>query len=149
MSLLILNSGMVNNPGICIKDMGSTFACVCEKCQNEFINIANKYLNDMKIIAIDFDGVIHDIEHPLPGRRMGAPITGAREALLELADNLNKIIIFTVRANTEQGVRVVANFMNYYYLPYNEITNIKPVANIYIDDKGVRFTNWSDILKLL
>jgi len=45
-SFTLLNAGMVNNHGICIKDMGSTFACVCDKCQNEFINITNKYLND-------------------------------------------------------------------------------------------------------
>jgi len=40
-SFTLLNAGMVNNPGICIKDMGSTFACVCEKCQLIILNNDN------------------------------------------------------------------------------------------------------------
>ncbi len=32
--------------------------------------------------------------------------------------------------------------MNYYKLPFNEITNIKPQADHYIDDKAIKFENW-------
>lgn len=37
-SFSFLSSGMVNNPNICIKDMGSTFACLCNKCIEYFLN---------------------------------------------------------------------------------------------------------------
>ena len=111
---------------------------------NYVIIVGNKY---MKIIAVDFDGVIHDIKHPLPGKRMGAPIAGAKEALTELKDNLNRIIIFTVRAFDEQGIKVVEDWMNYYNIPYDTITNKKPAeADIFLDDKAIRFIDWRDAL---
>jgi len=38
MSELLYKSGMMNNDKICIKDMGSTFVCVCANCLEEFKN---------------------------------------------------------------------------------------------------------------
>ena len=35
-SIQLFSSWMVNNPDICIKDMGSTFACVCKECMGNF-----------------------------------------------------------------------------------------------------------------
>lgn len=94
-------------------------------------------------IAIDFDGVIHDYKHPIDGRRMGAPISGAKDALEKLKDKY-EIVVFTVWGD-EKGSETIANFMRFYDLPYDRITNIKPQANYYIDDKAVKFTNWKDI----
>ncbi len=34
-SIAILNSGLVNNPNACIKDMRSSFVCCCDKCSEE------------------------------------------------------------------------------------------------------------------
>lgn len=96
-----------------------------------------------KVIAIDFDGVIHDHKNPVIGKRMGTPIVGAKVAL-ELLSKKYEIAIFSVWGDEKNNT--IADFMHYYELPYNSITNIKPEAEFYIDDKGVKFTNWQEVL---
>ena len=95
-------------------------------------------------LAIDFDGVIHDFKNPIAGRRMGAPIEGTKQALDELESKGCKIIVFSVWGDQPE---VITDYMNFYELPFHEITNIKPLADYYIDDNAIRFTNWADILK--
>jgi hypothetical protein len=34
-SIILSEAGLVNNSDICIKYYGSTFACVCKKCNEE------------------------------------------------------------------------------------------------------------------
>jgi uncharacterized protein YmfQ (DUF2313 family) len=94
------------------------------------------------ILAIDFDGVVHDHKHPIAGRRMGAPIEGAKEALTMLKRH-HKIIIHSVWGGS--GKQVIADWMKYYGIPYDDITNIKPQADHYIDDKAIHFTNWEAV----
>lgn len=98
-----------------------------------------------KVLAIDFDGVIHDFKNPIPGRRMGKAMSGAKEALHFLRSKGYKIIVFTIWGD-EKGQRTIADFMNYYDLPYDSITNVKPQADHYIDDKAIHFTNWDEVL---
>jgi len=100
------------------------------------------------ILAIDFDGVIHDNKHPIEGRRMGPPIKGAKEALETFIKRGDTIIVFTVWGGVK-GQKTISDFMHYYHLPFNQITNIKPQADVYIDDKGLRFINWEEVLKIL
>jgi len=101
-----------------------------------------------RIIAIDFDGVIHDHKHPLEGRRMGAPIKGAQDSLKRLRGLGHTIIVFSTWGD-EKGQKTIADFMNYYSLPFDKITNIKPKADFYVDDHAVKFTNWPEICKIL
>ena len=97
------------------------------------------------ILAIDFDGVVHDFRHPVPGRRMGPPKEGCKEALEKLKSQGHEIIIHTVWGD-EKGQAVISKFMEYYQLPFDSITNIKPNADYYIDDKAVLFTEWKDLV---
>ena len=98
-----------------------------------------------KIVAVDFDGVIHDYKNPIPGRRMGGLIPGTLDALMSFGRHGFKIIVFTVWGD-DRGREVIAEFMKYYQLPFDEITNTKPKADYYIDDKGIHFTTWEDAL---
>lgn len=98
----------------------------------------------METLAIDFDGVIHDKDHPIEGRRMGGPIDGSKEALIRLKQLGYRIVIFSVWADKP---KVISDWMNYYQVPFDEITNIKPQAKYYIDDKAIRFQNWHDTLE--
>ena len=98
-----------------------------------------------KVIAVDFDGVVHDFKHPIKGRRMGEPIEGTQDALKRLRGLGHKIIIHSVWGDS----KAIRDFMEYYKLPYDSITNIKPTADFYVDDKAVRFTNWPEICKIL
>ena len=95
------------------------------------------------ILAIDFDGVIHDHKNPIKGRRMGAPIEGAKEALADLTHQGHKIIVHTVWGN-EKGRQTIADWMKYYEIPYHDITNEKPQADVYLDDKAMHFTSWKE-----
>lgn len=96
------------------------------------------------ILAIDFDGVIHDYQHPLPHRRMGAPVEGTAQALAHYKARGDTIYIYTIWPPTSHNV--ISDWMRYYNLPYDHITNVKQAADYYIDDKAVRFTNWVDTL---
>lgn len=98
------------------------------------------------IIACDFDGVIHDNKNPVAGRRMGGPIDGAKAALDFLKDGGHTIIVFTVWGG-KKNQKTIAVWMNYYSLPFDSITNIKPQADVYLDDKAILFMDWPSTLK--
>ena len=95
------------------------------------------------IIAVDFDQTLHDCYHPRSGGTMGPPIEGAREAMLILKAKGHNLIIHTVRGNKPGHVR---NWLNYFKIPFDSVTNIKPPADLFIDDRAVRFTNWKDMI---
>ena len=101
------------------------------------------------IIAIDFDGVIHDKLRPVEGRKMGRPIDGAQASVTRLKDDGNMIIIHTVMAASVRGIQAVADWMKYYSIPYDLIMFTKPNADVFIDDKAIRFESWSDTLNKL
>ena len=94
------------------------------------------------IIAVDFDGVIHDHKNPLPGKKMGMPIIGTKDGLEKLKSGGHEIIIYTAR----RDYKPIMDFMNYYKLPFNLITSMKPKADWYIDDKAIRFNSWSSLI---
>lgn len=94
----------------------------------------------MKNIAIDFDGTIHDFAHPVPGRKMGPPMEGAQAALEQLQTDGYNIIVFCRWATNEYNCKVIADWMRYFEMPFVDVTNIKPDAVAYIDDRGIRFT---------
>ena len=97
-----------------------------------------------QVVLVDFDGVLHDIKHPVPGRRMGPPIVGAKEGMEKLKARGNKLIIFSVRASNESGKKVISNWMEYYGIPFVGITNIKVNADWIVDDRAIHFSSWED-----
>lgn len=97
-------------------------------------------------IAIDFDGTIHDHAHPKPGMVMGEPLPGAKDALLTFKRQGDTIIIHTAR----DRFKPVEDWMRYYNIPYDRVTNIKPPeAQVFIDDRAIRFTSWEQVLRYL
>lgn len=101
------------------------------------------------ILACDFDRTIHDTDNPLPGRRMGAPLLDAPEALQNLYDAGHTIIIHTLMATSDSGAQAVRDWMDYYGLPYHDVTAIKPKADWYIDDRAVHHTDWATTLSTI
>jgi hypothetical protein len=109
-------------------------------------------------LAIDFDGVIHNNSKGFhDGTVYGEPITGSINAIIKLAKKYN-IIVFTAKAkpdrplvNGKTGIELVWEWLKKYGIDtcVKEVTSEKPRAIAYIDDKGIRFENWNQILKLL
>ena len=93
------------------------------------------------ILAIDFDGVIHDHKHPVEGKKMGLPMDGAVQGLKKLKVFGHMVIIHSCKDK-----QTIEEWMKFYGIPYyDSITNIKPIADVYLDDKAIRFENWNDL----
>ena len=101
------------------------------------------------ILAIDFDGVIHDDKNPPIGKRMGPPIKGAKEALISFRNQHHRIIIFTLRAVTLNGAAHVRAWLVYFGIPFDDVTGMKPAADVYIDDKAITFRDWDETISIL
>lgn len=103
-------------------------------------------------IAIDFDGTLckrTGIPTLEPWDKCG-PVEGASQALWLLYERGIEFYILTAKAKTEfEKMRV---WLNQWGFPQPEklfITNCKQKGTtVYIDDRGIRFTNWNDIRKL-
>lgn len=95
-------------------------------------------------ICIDVDGVIADYSGGFKGPGViGEPLPGARKFLDRLRAAGWKVIIFTTRGND-----VMKQYMEQHDLYYDEINDNpslrgenpgKPIAAIYLDDRGIRF----------
>jgi hypothetical protein len=97
-------------------------------------------------LAVDFDGVCHDPENVAPGYKMGRPIPGAVDAMNQLKADGTIIVIHSVWADTEQKRKAMSEWLRFFNIPYDFITNTKPDCDLYIDNKGYHFINWSDTL---
>ena len=95
-------------------------------------------------ICVDFNHTIHDADHPITGRKMGAPMDYTKQALTLLKERGFRIIVFTTWK--PKSFKAIEDFMKYYELPFDEVTNIKPEAEYYIDNKAIQFTNWQEVL---
>ena len=98
----------------------------------------------MKTIAVDFDGVLHAYSKGWNGGSIyDSPVPGSQEAIRSLQHVGFEVIIFTTRENlSEVSAWLVRN-----EFPSVAVTNRKPLAFAYIDDRAIRFTNWGDMLR--
>jgi len=95
-----------------------------------------------KTIAVDFDGVIHKYSKAYhDGTIYDEPIEGARDALRLLKKKGYKVVVSSVR-----DVGDISDWLHRYKIKVDEVTNYKPKAVAYIDDRGIRFTTWRDML---
>lgn len=99
-------------------------------------------------IAIDFDGVICDIDG-IPNRtldlRKRNPVKDSLDAVKYFKSLGYDIWVYS--SNPDLGE--VKKWLINHKFPELEITNIKKPAHIYIDDRAVRFTNWQDIRRYI
>src|ERR1017187_10119065 len=96
-------------------------------------------------ICIDFDGCINDHLHPVEGRKMGAPLPGAVDAIQDIHDFYH-VIIHTTMANSPSGRKAVADWLEFYGVDYDEISP-KPAAQFYVDVRGIKFKDWQQVKK--
>ena len=109
-----------------------------------------------KVIAIDFDGVLHRYSKGWNGGVIyDDPVKGSKEALQGLKEKGYTIYIYTGRTNSEfrhegesdQAI-AIENWLNKYQIPFDKIwLDGKPAASIYLDDRAIRFNgNWDETL---
>ncbi len=85
----------------------------------------------MATLAIDFDGTIHDWEHPV--KVMGPPMPGAVEGMKELDMQGHKLVVFTARGNSTY----VWDWLRYFGIPCSEVTNTKDGGfDCFFDDRN-------------
>ena len=112
--------------------------------------------DEKNTIAIDFDGVIHKNSKGFhDGTIYDDVIEGSYESLEEISKKY-KIVLFTCKANPNRpkvnektGIELVEEWLREHdmYKFVDRVVWGKPNAKFYIDDKGIRFTNWKQTLE--
>jgi hypothetical protein len=105
-------------------------------------------------ICADFDETLcRHQEYGEFGLLHEKPMAGAKEAMEQLKKEGYRIVVLTVRLNPSFGgdLRwkkwVIQHWLQKFEIPFDEITNNKPKAVAYIDNKGIRFTDWQQTLR--
>jgi hypothetical protein len=102
-----------------------------------------------KTIAIDFDDTIHDTKNT-DWPNMGSPLQGSRSSIIKLKKLKNKIIIFSARAATPAITTSIEVWLKQQKIPFDLVTNVKPNADVFVDDRALRFENdWAATMKEL
>ena len=97
-----------------------------------------------KTIAVDFDGVIHKYSKGWhDGSIYDGPVEDVKRALDLLRERGFSIVIFTCRPDLES----IIVWCKMHNITVDEVTHTKPKAIAYIDDRGLRFTNWQDMIR--
>ncbi len=99
-----------------------------------------------KVALVDLDGVLCTEEVFLE-RPLAEPIAGAAEALRKLRAAGYVVVIYTARGWGEY--RVAKRWLADHGFEYDGLQMGKPVADVWIDDRAVRFTNWEETLRQL
>lgn len=102
-----------------------------------------------RTVCVDFDGTLH----PYTAGWCGSvpadepPILGAGEFLTNLHRLGYRIVIFSTRADHQDGLDGITAWMDKHRLEYDAITHEKVGAIAYVDDRAVPFTgDWQAVL---
>lgn len=74
-------------------------------------------------------------------------LPGALDGLRWLRKSGHKVAIHSARANWTGGLEEIERKLERHKLPFKVYA--KPDADLYIDDKGLRFTRWPDVIKVV
>ena len=112
-------------------------------------------INNQKRLCIDLDGTICENKKDNQTYQDVLPMPCAVKRLNEYKEKWYYIIIYTARNmlthNNNIG-NIIANqgpilfeWLKKHNIPYDELLFGKPVADIYIDDKALKFESWDNI----
>lgn len=95
-------------------------------------------------IIIDLDGTICT-EEKTYSRSMAKPIMGAVKAVNDLFDSGNTIIIYSSRS--WQEYEMTQHWLKQYNVRYTQLILGKPIGEVWIDDRAIKFSNWQKIIR--
>lgn len=106
-------------------------------------------------IAIDIDGTLCHFRADGQGYSDVEPLPGAVERMRSLKAAGHELVLLTARhmktcgGNVGMVVQreglVLLEWLDRHGIPYDEIWFGKPHADVYIDDNGYRFEDWSEV----
>lgn len=106
-------------------------------------------------IAIDLDGTICPVKQSDQGYSDLKPLPGAAERIRNLRKAGHYVIILTARnmgtcqSNLGKVMKNIGkltlDWLEEHGIEYDEIYFGKPNAEIYLDDRAIRFTVWADV----
>jgi len=102
-------------------------------------------------VAIDFDGCLHPYTHGWTGHTPAdePPGPGTVDFLMMCKSRGFDLVVFSCRADHDDGERGIRDWLARYGLTdfFSDVTNVKPVACAYVDDRAVRFDgDWMTVL---
>lgn len=103
----------------------------CEECKFKKVHYD---------VALDFDGVIHSYEKGLhDGSIYGTVMPGFVETYKYWVRNGVQLVVFSCRES-----KSIEEWLTKNGIPMPVCRN-KPLASVYVDDKGYRFVNWGTL----
>lgn len=101
-------------------------------------------------ICVDFDGVIYENKkyYGKPWILRDGPLQGTLEALKYLSTRYI-VYVYSTRCGSQKGYEAVKEWIKDHGLdPYVVVVNYKPVALVYLDDRGVTFQgDWQQAIE--
>ena len=121
-----------------------------EDCVSKILNISPvpskelKTLDKRKTLAVDFDGVIHRYSKGFQGleNAYDPPMHGAQETLQKFKDKG-----YVLKIMSSRPALVIEEWLEKYEMTdlFDEVSNRKFAATVYLDDRGFHFTDWETV----
>lgn len=95
-----------------------------------------------RIVCFDFDGVIHSYTSGWQGDSVisDPPVDGIRDVMKQLLELGYEVVIHSARCSSEEGLIAIFKYLEKYKIPYSYLSDTKPIAFCYVDDRALKFT---------
>ncbi|HUX83946.1 MAG TPA: HAD hydrolase family protein [Chitinophagaceae bacterium] len=93
-------------------------------------------------IIIDLDGTICTEEKQF-SRSMAQPLPGASQKISRLMEEGHTVIIYSARS--WQEYEMTRDWLSRNQIPYSQLVMGKPIGDLWIDDRAIRFTSWQQV----
>ncbi|MCX7986414.1 MAG: HAD family hydrolase [Bacteroidales bacterium] len=97
-------------------------------------------------IIIDLDGTICT-EEKTYSRSLAKPLDDAVSSVNALYEQGHTIIIYSAR--TWMEYEMTSAWLAQHNIKYHQLVMGKPIGDVWIDDRAIRFTNWKEVMEQL
>lgn len=95
-------------------------------------------------IIIDLDGTIFSEERTF-SRSLAKPLRGAVRSINALYKEGHRIILYSSRS--WQEYEMTEHWLRHFKVKYHQLYMGKPVGDVWIDDRALRFENWTTTIQ--